>query len=669
MNIGHFEGVNSLVAHNLAKRVESSEAINCRSLQIGVLEKRRGYQQLGDSLSSSAESGLFFFGEDTFSTSDNFYRVSTVSATTSIYYLSTSAIWTIFTGNGTSLNSADMSTTNAEDCMFLVNGNDANRYIKADSDGIRVYTSADLGSSTTQFDITNPSGNTYRYTYDTTGTDPLISQNIAVNDVVHTMGQNFIAANKGSFIVTAVSTNHFEVTNASGVVESNKTLGTGALRINNHLTGSPIAFHVNYYKDRLYLGDYTDTTRYKTGILRSSVPLGIVSLVDGDHDQPTTLLKVTDIKYIHADDVLEVRRGSSLVGTIIVTGKDAASSSLTIDSFTTDIKSSDELWVGGTYTGQRIFRWPDNPTSGIDVKLYDTFKISGADNNPLTMVENVGDVMVIANRKNLAVWSGFNLKNFDLGIGCVSNRGYVKHLGVLFFMDYTGIYMTVGDRPKLISSKVEKYFTGATRSGIEAGALGKESYSIFASIHGDITLTNPDGSNILPVLSSTVLEYNLRQESWFPFTGIDAHQFHTYEKSDDPDRLEFIGTSGDVQELFRGTKDANTTEIPFRVTTNNITLGGDTFEKICYPKQIILETERGSDIKCFISLDNQPFYELGRSATKGATIFDVTKNAKGEEARCRRIRISLRETSTRICSISRLAILYSLTSEEEKQNE
>lgn len=669
LDIGHFEGVNSLVAHNLAKKEELSEAINCRSLQIGTIEKRKGYQQLGDALSSSAEYGLFFFGEDSFSTSDNFYRISTVSATTSVYYLSTSSLWTIFTGNGTSLTAADISETNAEDCMFIVNGNDANRYIKADTNGIRVYTSADLGSSTTQFDITNPSGSTFRYTYDSTGTDPAITSNIFVGDVVHTMGSNFAAGNKGSFIVTAVDTDYFEVSNSSGAAENDKTLGTGALRINNHLTGSPISFNVNYYKDRLYLGDYTDTTRYKTGILRSSVPLGIVALVDGDHTQPITSLKVTDTKYVHTNDVLEVRRGGSLIGTIIVTAKDAASSTLTIDSFTTDIQSSDELWVGGTYTGQRIFRWPDNPESGIDVKLYDTFKIAGGDNDALTMVENVGDVMIISNKKNLAIWNDFNLENFDLGIGCVSNRGFVKHLGGLFFVSYLGVYVTNGGLPKLISSKAEKYFTGATRAGLEASAMGKESYSIFAAIDGNISLFNPDGSSILPALTSTVLEHNLRQENWYPHTGIDANQFATYEKSDDSDRLEFIGSSGDVQELLRGTKDNNTSEIPFRITTNNLTMGEKNFEKICYPKQIILETERGSDIQCYVSLDNSPFYQLGRPAVKGSTVFDVTKNAKGEEARGRKIRISLRETSTRLCKVSRISLLYTFTSEEEQQDE
>ncbi len=493
-DISHFEGVNALVSHNIAKKEELSEAINARSLKIGTIEKRQGYRRLGDVLGSTAEYGLFYFEEGT--ANKRFFRISKVGGVVSFYYLNITSNWTVLTGNGTGLGSVDCSFTTAEDCMFVVNGTDDNMYV--DSTSIQVYTSADLGTSTTQFDITDEGGGTFRYTYDTTGTDPKIKENMKAGDVVHCMGQNFAAANKGAFIVTAVDTNHFEITNA-GAAENNKTLGTGALRVNNHLTGSPKANKINFYKNRLYLGDYTDTTRYKTGIMMSSVPLGIVALVDDDHDQPFTELKVTDLKYIHTDDVLDVYRGNSKIGTLIVTAKNADTNTLTVDTFTTDLKSSDELWVGGTYTGQRIFRWADNPESGVDVKQYDTFKLTGGDNDALTIMENVGDVMTIGNKKNLSFWNDFNLENFDLGIGCVSNRGYIKHLGILFFMDYTGIYMTTGaERPKLISSKVEPYFTGASKAGIEAGAMGKRGYSIYAAIHGSVLLYNPDGSTIRP---------------------------------------------------------------------------------------------------------------------------------------------------------------------------
>lgn len=99
----------------------------------------------------------------------------------------------------------------------------------ADLPVVRVYTAnTPAGDSTTQFDITNPAGSTFRYTYDTTGTDPSFSLgNYPIGTVVDIQAQNFSAGNKGLFVTTGAGSNYIEVTNASGVVESNKTIGTG----------------------------------------------------------------------------------------------------------------------------------------------------------------------------------------------------------------------------------------------------------------------------------------------------------------------------------------------------------------------------------------------------------------------------------------------------------
>lgn len=85
-----------------------------------------------------------------------------------------------------------------------------------------------FGGSTTQFDITLIGGTTYRYTYDATGTNPNITAtNPAIGTTLYISAQNFNAANNGIFVVTGSGVNYFEVTNASGVAESNKTIGTG----------------------------------------------------------------------------------------------------------------------------------------------------------------------------------------------------------------------------------------------------------------------------------------------------------------------------------------------------------------------------------------------------------------------------------------------------------
>lgn len=95
---------------------------------------------------------------------------------------------------------------------------------------VTVYSTVNsvIGSSTTQFDISNTSGNTYRYTWTGTGTDPVINPTtFPVNSSIYFKTQNFTANNNGLYVVTGSGTNYVEVTNPSGIVENNKTIGTG----------------------------------------------------------------------------------------------------------------------------------------------------------------------------------------------------------------------------------------------------------------------------------------------------------------------------------------------------------------------------------------------------------------------------------------------------------
>jgi hypothetical protein len=94
--------------------------------------------------------------------------------------------------------------------------------------------SSTIGSSTTRFDITRPGGNTSRYTYDGTGTDPGIADTLAslqAGDGVVFAAQNFNAANNGFFSIDAVGANYIEITNAAGLAENDKTIGTGSIMV------------------------------------------------------------------------------------------------------------------------------------------------------------------------------------------------------------------------------------------------------------------------------------------------------------------------------------------------------------------------------------------------------------------------------------------------------
>ena len=87
----------------------------------------------------------------------------------------------------------------------------------------RVVTQVTLGDSTTQYDITNPAGTTFRYTYDGTGTNPKVGLGYQqIGDLLTTTGFSAGGNNITNIAITGVGSNYVEVTNASGVVASNQ---------------------------------------------------------------------------------------------------------------------------------------------------------------------------------------------------------------------------------------------------------------------------------------------------------------------------------------------------------------------------------------------------------------------------------------------------------------
>ncbi len=107
---------------------------------------------------------------------------------------------------------------------------------------IRIYVPVSIGgSSSTRFDISNPAGTTFRYTWDGTGTNPNISAaTVPIGTYINIGSTNFSVGNTFSGLVTGSGTNYFEVTNASGVVEVDQLLGTGFLTKSNATWSKPV---------------------------------------------------------------------------------------------------------------------------------------------------------------------------------------------------------------------------------------------------------------------------------------------------------------------------------------------------------------------------------------------------------------------------------------------
>lgn len=440
------------------------------------------------------------------------------------------------------------------------------------------------------------------------------------------------------------------------------------------LYNSPKASKVAFYKNRIYLADYTvGAIRYKTTVVRSSYPLGIIALANGDYSNgggaADWVIPVTDTNYFYAAagvNQYEIYRGATKVATITLatvqeTTVTATNANVSFEAGFTSINSADEFWVYGTYTGEKQYRWINNAsTTGRDVKQYNTFRLAGGDEDPITLMEPIGNVLLIGNKNTLLTWNDYTLENMDYGIGCVSSKGYVKLLGTLYFIHYNGIYATNGAAPQLLSRKVQRYLDGATKAGVEGAVAGYKGFSVFFAV-GDVTLTNDDGS-AWKTLSDVCLEYSVVDENWYVHTNVPADHLATYIGSDGVERL-LMNHSGTGKYTKEFLDESSTTddgaEIFMRVDTQDIQLMQE-FETYANPTSVIIDMDRGAMVKVFVSLDGDVFYELEGTAQKGASILKVTAKEKNKSSpsMCRKIKVSFRDMSKQICRITQAAVTY-----------
>jgi len=130
--------------------------------------------------------------------------------------------------------------------------------------GSSVYetmTSYRIGGSSSRFDITNTAGDTWRYTWDGTGTDPGISTGWSFYAVI-VYAENFTGRNNGIFQITDSGLNWFEVTNINGYAENNKTIGEGY--IEKMISGGFYKFV--FEKNYCYRGMYNSSSSYIANI-------------------------------------------------------------------------------------------------------------------------------------------------------------------------------------------------------------------------------------------------------------------------------------------------------------------------------------------------------------------------------------------------------------------
>lgn len=640
--IPYWEGVNATVQHTIAKPQELAHAENARSVTIGVLQKREGQAKVGTTSNGSPfyaiqNYGLVKFIND--GPNQGIFRVTTAPAqdaatlTISEYELVAVGDYPIdFGGANTPLTIHPVEYITVSEPTF---------YSRVDGNVIII-------------DGTSSASSIYS-----------LSTASVWSELSDTDAQNIIGATTDS----AIADGNLILVNGrdyNRLVASNGTTVTPSTSAGS-LFNSPRAYKTTFYKNRIYLGDYTrNGVRYKTTILRSSYPLGIVALANGDSASHASgaILEVTDTKYFYSDsgmNTYEVYRGSTLITTLTVTTVNETSITVT-HSGTPTINSADEIWITGTFSGEKQYRWANKQTStGQSTKQYDTFKLSGGDEDELTLMEPIGNVMLISNKNAMMVWNDYMLETMDLGLGCISKRGYTKLMGSLYFLHYSGIYSTTGGVPVLISRKVERYISGATKEGLENCSVGFKGLSVFFAI-GDVTLYNKDDS-FWKTLSNVCLEFDVADQGWYVHVNVSSSQFMTFIGSAGGERLLLSSKTGgkSVKEFLTGTDDDGDI-IFFRADTQPMQFS-KSFELYSEPVEVISEVDRGASMECFVALDDDDFYPIEGTFRKGISTLKITAQDKQRTApvQCRKIQVSFRDSSKQRCKLLQTAVVYTPT--------
>lgn len=458
--------------------------------------------------------------------------------------------------------------------------------------------------------------------------------------------------------------------------------------LTGHLYNSPKGYKITYFKDRLLLAYEEGSSTVKNKVIKSSAPLGIVCLANEDRTETTGSLtiKITgDIKYAVVGETLNIYRGGSTIGNVVVVSKTQTTLTVTITgTLTGPIMAADEFWVNGTKNGQKIFRWSD-PNTGNDVERYDVFKIGGGDNSRINAMVPIGNTLWLATNKLFATFDGDYVKYFDYNIGCCAPQGSQLFNGILYFVSYKGLYATDGQTmPKNIGAKIQPYINSISKAIKETAVVTWGEESVFFSFSGTLTdkivLYNNDGS-IQKVLDNITFEWNVRQENWYIHTSdyldigimINAPYLTStdsiiYSRISDGKIYKLLATGTRTETIDGNSVTAKENvytdiaqSIAFNITTSNIYLGAA--EDFSYPKYIVAEVVAGNNIKCFASLEDGPFYEQDM-VSKGMNFIKFKPfNGETDIPRTRKVRLSFREMSGQVVKIARCAVVYTLTNE------
>jgi len=161
-----------------------------------------------------------------------------------------------------------------------------------------------------------------------------------------------------------------------------------------------------------------------------------------------------------------------------------------------NLYTSHKYRVYGVANDGRTLRYtkqasPIDWTTADDAGYVDLTNINGKP----TAITTYSNHVIVWSQHTMHELYGTNQDNYELidisnEVGCVSNRAFVECSGILFWLDYGGIYMYTGGIPRLIGIKAKKYIDGINWDVKNLICSGAKNSKIFFNIPYGSTANN-----------------------------------------------------------------------------------------------------------------------------------------------------------------------------------
>lgn len=290
----------------------------------------------------------------------------------------------------------------------------------------------------------------------------------------------------------------------------------------------------------------------------------------------------------------------------------------------------DRVYVanGGTTTGSRVW-YSSLPIDPAPFTISWTIATDYLDVNPddgdaITALENNGNRLLIFKNRSMYRWSFGQVEPDRLiGVGTSSQECVKTNLdvGITFFANAYGVYAYTGDRPKLISRKIEKWFKGLTSTNITGFAAEVDSDHYYLYLGDSLTVDSRTYTNVMAV-------YTISLDAWIIYTLNAPIRIMAKLIQSGVEQIYFGSTNGRTYLWDNGTSDNSggassdtATPIAGEIISKEYQLAFPT--KADLKNVDVISSQQGS-AQIFINVDRQDeFYSLGE-LTKRMNTFPST---------------------------------------------